>query len=951
MASDSVEDNYFGSSVAIYENYAVVGAIGNFENESYIGAAYIFKQEYSVWSEKAKLTASDADQWPLCEDLWDECSGFGWAVAIHGANTIIGGYSVETNGVMSGAAYIYSVPTISVDLNADPENIMTGESSILSWNSDKASSCVIEPGIGPVDVSGSITVSPIETTTYTITATGPEGNATDSVVINVTDPSIPPTVEIDVTPATIQLGAAAIISWNSTGADACVFEPDIGTIDVNGSMQVSPDATTTYTITATGSGGTTTDSVTISVYPPPTFSETDISPDDLSAGDNFGQSVSLSGDYSVIGASKDSDGGYYSGSAYVFERDGSTQTQQTKLTAGDAAAYDYFGSSVSVSGDYVIVGAYGDDDGGESSGAAYIFKREGATWIQQVKLVAGDASAYDYFGSSVSISGDYAIVGAYGDDDGGIDSGAAYIYLREGAAWIQLAKLKANDAAAYDYFGWSVSIDSDYAIAGAYGNDDAGESSGAAYIFNKQGEQTKITANDAEAFDYFGYSVDISRNYAIVGAYGDDDEGINAGAAYLFASFSPWEQKVKITNALDIREGLSSGYGSSVAIEAIADLQADKIYIAVGAPGYYTPDNQWERVSVFTYDSKTYTLKSKVIVDYGQYVDINNGTVLVGAPQSDNAGQDSGGSRMLSFCTADIGTEPEIIQVGESATLTWSTENADNISIDQGIGTVSASGSLSVSPQETTTYTITATGPTGTSFDTATIYVIDPSVPPEVDISATPENISVGGYSATLTWSSTNADSCIIEPGIGSVDLSGSLRITPLSTTAYTITATGPAGTDRSTVTVVVNPVSSGEFKLTASDSAPDDHFGSSVSVSGDYVIVGTGGSREIGHFTESAYIFKRDGSGWIQQAELIAGDSTQGDWFGCSVSINGDYAIIGASGDDDAGYSSGSAYIFKRDGSTWTQQAKLTASDAISYGGFGTSVSISGDYAINRSL
>ena len=609
-ASDPTEDNYFGSSVAIYENYAVVGAYGNQENGSYVGAAYIFKQENAAWSEQTKLTASDSDQWPVCNDP-DDCSGFGLSVALHGGNAIIGNYSAVAGGITSGSAYIYTIPTITVELSADPENIMIGESSTLSWTSYHASSCVIEPGIGPVDVNGSITISPTETTAYTITATGPDGTATDSKTVGVTDPTIPPTVDIDVTPATIQLGNSAIISWNATRADTCVIEPGIGNVDVNGSVQVSPDATTTYTITATGSGGTTTDSVTISVYPPPSFSETDISPGDPAPGDNFGQSVSLSEDYSAIGAPKDSDGGYYSGSVYIFKRDGSSLTQQTKLTAGDAAAYDYFGSSVSVSGDYVIVGAYGDDDAGESSGAAYIFKHEGTTWIQKAKLVAGDAAAYDYFGSSVSICGDYAIVGAYGDDDGGIDSGAAYFYKREGTTWIQQAKFKANDAAAYDYFGWSVSIDTDYAIVGAYGNDDAGESSGAAYIFNKQGEQTKITANDAEAYDYFGYSVDISRNYAIVGAYGDDDEGINSGAAYLFASHSPWTQQAKITNAQAIREELYSRnafFGNYVAIEAVVELEAEKIYIAVGAPGYYTPDNQWETVSVFTYDGTIDTL-------------------------------------------------------------------------------------------------------------------------------------------------------------------------------------------------------------------------------------------------------------------------------------------------------------------------------------------------------
>ena len=99
-----------------------------------------------------------------------------------------------------------------------------------------------------------------------------------------------------------------------------------------------------------------------------------------------------------------------------------------KLTAGDGAADDRFGWSVSISGDYAIVGAYLDNDKGSNSGSAYIFQRTGGSWTQVDKLTAGDGAAGDWFGESVSISGDYAIVGAYGDDDKGSASGSAYVY-------------------------------------------------------------------------------------------------------------------------------------------------------------------------------------------------------------------------------------------------------------------------------------------------------------------------------------------------------------------------------------------------------------------------------------------------------------------------------------------------------------------------------------------
>ena len=147
---------------------------------------------------------------------------------------------------------------------------------------------------------------------------------------------------------------------------------------------------------------------------------------------------------------------------------------EVKVFPDDAAAADYFGYSVSINGDYAIVGVRGDDDNGSMSGSAYIFKRQGDTWLQQAKLNAEDAASYDYFGWSVSISADYALVGAVGEDANGSSSGAAYIFKRDGMRWLQQAKLTAGDGVAGDTFGASVSIDGDYAIVSASGDDHSG---------------------------------------------------------------------------------------------------------------------------------------------------------------------------------------------------------------------------------------------------------------------------------------------------------------------------------------------------------------------------------------------------------------------------------------------------------------------------------------------
>ncbi len=214
-------------------------------------------------------------------------------------------------------------------------------------------------------------------------------------------------------------------------------------------------------------------------------------------------------------------------------------TEQAKLTASDGAISDLFGYSVSISGDTAVVGADGDDDNGTDSGSAYVFVRSGTTWSQQAKLTASDGAEGDLFGWSVSISGDTAVVGAHYDDDNGLNSGSAYVFVRSGTTWTEEAKLTASDGAEDDFFGRSVSVSGDTAVVGAYGDDDYGSYSGSAYVFVRSGttwsEEAKLTASDGAAHDLFGISVSISGGTAVVGAHYDDDNAFNSGSAYVYA--------------------------------------------------------------------------------------------------------------------------------------------------------------------------------------------------------------------------------------------------------------------------------------------------------------------------------------------------------------------------------------------------------------------------------
>ena len=186
-------------------------------------------------------------------------------------------------------------------------------------------------------------------------------------------------------------------------------------------------------------------------------------------GDFFGSSVSISGDTAVVGASGDDVGaGMDQGSAHVFVRSGGVWTQQQQLTGSDGLFGDRFGESVSISGDTLVVGAFGADVGPNSNqGAAYVFVRSGSVWTQQGKLVAADGIADDNFGASVSISGDTVVAGTYCP----ASQGSAYVFVRSPGVWAQQQKLVSSDGAPGDRFGVSVSVSGDTVVAGAPNHD------------------------------------------------------------------------------------------------------------------------------------------------------------------------------------------------------------------------------------------------------------------------------------------------------------------------------------------------------------------------------------------------------------------------------------------------------------------------------------------------
>ena len=286
---------------------------------------------------------------------------------------------------------------------------------------------------------------------------------------------------------------------------------------------------------------------------------------DAAGSAQFGNAVAISGDTLVVGAHFNGANGSSSGAAYVFVRSGTTWSQQTRLDPSDPGSNEQFGSAVAIDGDTVAVGALGDGTVFAGTGAVYVFERSGGTWTQQAKLVSNNPQPGNALGHSVSLSGDTIVTGSPFDEDTGLlDSGAVYVFSRTGTAWSQEGELRAGDATANDHLGWSVSVSGDTLIAGA--PDKSGL--GAAYVFTRVAgvwnQEAKLSADDGVAGDAFGVSVSLDGNDAAVGADFGSLFVANGGTAYLFQrAGAAWSQEAEIT-AEDIVE--FDGFGLSVAL-------------------------------------------------------------------------------------------------------------------------------------------------------------------------------------------------------------------------------------------------------------------------------------------------------------------------------------------------------------------------------------------------
>ena len=666
---------------------------------------------------------------------------------------------------------------------------------------------------------------------------------------------------------------------------------------------------------------------------------------DVAAGDLFGESVAISGNYIVVGCPTQNTS---TGSAYIFvtSDNGATWTQQAKLTASDGAADDKFGFSCGIyktsSTDIdVIIGAYLDDDTASSSGSAYIFNGDGSSWTQVTKLNHSNPSAVDFFGYSVSVYGNYAIVGAYADDDMGSAAGIAIVFRKSGGSWIEMQKLYASDAVAVDFFGISVSIAENKAVIGAYGNDDNGSSSGSSYVFELSGNTwsqiKKFTAFDGDAGDQFGKPVHISDKFIVSAAYWYEGVGTNSGSVYV-SNILPILPHEPYTNELQlISDEPQSNDNFGNALGSSGD------YVIVGCKlddtGVYA--NHGTIFVYKTYDKGlTLTQMAKLAplnpsnglniphIQFG-YACAISGDIIVGSAPS----ADSNKGRVYIYYTADSGRNWTLsADILQPLDLTAGDRFGESISI---YGNYVVVGCPNQNTGRGAAYIFVTSDNGATWTQQAKLTASDAAdndkfgyVCSIYKTSSTDIDVIVGAYLDDDTASASG--SAYIFNGDGSSwtqqiklghDSPGANDYFGYSVGIYGKYAVvgskwdDPPGYYNGGVAFVFKKTNgswSQMQKLYASDIADSDWFSQSVSIAESRIVVGANGNDDNGSLSGSAYVFQLNGVTWSEVKKLVPSDGATTHEFGFVVNISERLVVCSSPFHNGVSTTdSGSAYVF----------------------------------------
>ena len=705
--------------------------------------------------------------------------------------------------------------------------------------------------------------------------------------------------------------------------------------------------------------------------------------------DYFGWAVAIAGDTAVVGAhSADIGSNVNQGAAYVFVRNGTTWSLETKLTAG--AAYESFGQSVAISGStiavgasgsvYVFVRAYAINYGpfwyqqqtltgtgfgwsvaisgntlvlgvpitNSYRGSAHVFVRSNSTWTQQQEITASDGAADDHFGNSVAISGDTVIVGANQDNLNFQDQGSAYVFVRSGNTWSQQQKLFANDGATFDGFGRSVAINGDTAVMGS-----PGDGNGSVHVFVRNGNtwspQPKLTAADGAADDGFGISLAMTADTLVVGSFRDDVDSYNQGSAYVFVGGgSSWNQQQKL-----VGDGGAQEFGLSVAVSGDTVIVGDHLNNSIkGAAYVFATWGQQQKLTTGAADDH-----------FGYSVAISGNRAVVGAPFHDiNSLMDRGAvyvfvrngsiwtqeQKLTAYDGASYDLFGQSVAIDGDTLVVGAPQDDWYFENDRGSAYVFVRSGSSWSKQDKL---LASDADAGDYFGRSVAISGDTVVVAAPGDNVGSNNGQGSAYvfvRSSLSWSLQQQ--LIAANGMAYDDFGRSVGVSGDTVVVGVPKHDVGSSTNQGTAFVFVRSGQtwSQQQQLTAADGAAYDDFGRSVAISGETLVVGAYVDHISNHADQgSAYVFVRSASVWSQQQHLVANDGAANDWFGFSVAISGDTIVVGAPGDSIGSSSArGSAYVFVRSNQTWSQHQKLTANDGAALDWFGFSVATSGGTA-----
>ena len=591
-------DDFFGQAVAISGTRVLVGSYNDDTGATNAGSVDVFELTSGTPTVPA-FTMNNPS--PATND-W-----FGYSVAISGSRLIVGAHLDDLGATDTGSAYVYDlnsgtpiVPTATLN-NPSPATsdwfgwsvAISGTRVVVGARNDDA--LASNAGSAYVyDLLSGTPALPVVTLNNPEPATG--DNFGSSVAISGTQ--VATGAPFDDTGAT-NAGSAYIY-------DVSIISPAVPLVSLN-----NPG---------------------------------------LLPGDNFGNSVAVSGNLMVVGASYlDMTGAAEVGAAYIYDLSSGTPTVPVfTLNNPSPAVSDRFGSSVAISGTRVVVGAYLDDTGASNAGSAYVYDLSSGTPTEPMATLNNPGpAASDHFGYSVAISGTKVVVGAYFDDTDAINAGSAYVYdVSSGTPTIPVLTLNNPSPVAEDYFGGSVAISGTRVVVGAQGDNTNAGDAGSAYVYDlTSGMPTMPVAtlnNPSPAGnDYFGWSVAISGIRLVVSAVYDDAGATDAGSVYVYdlSSGTPTLPTVTLNNP---SPAVSERFGHSVAISGAR--------VMVGANLDDTGATDAGSACVYDLLSSTPTVPVALLAgptpgtndQFGFCVAIDGSTIVIGSPFDDTVAYDKG---------------------------------------------------------------------------------------------------------------------------------------------------------------------------------------------------------------------------------------------------------------------------------------------------------------------